>query len=243
MDKTKSSLEKFLENYLKNKRITNSADSFDEYRAKNAHDYDGEYARGVESAYVKSMKANADYGAKAERIFSSGLSGSGYAERQRQLSGEGYQKQLEELLGERSSAHESTVRGYADYLEDYGKRQGSLMKTVRSELIKNGILNEEKAYEYALGAGLTDERAREVSAGLYSALKDKIVADLIDKVITFRLDPDGAAELARKYGLNEEDTEYVRQEAERLRGESITPSDDALRELEKKADKATTTFG
>lgn len=99
MDKTKSSLEKFLENYLKNKRITNSADSFDEYRAKNAHDYDGEYARGVESAYVKAMKANADYGAKAERIFSSGLSGSGYAERQRQLSGEGYQKQLEELLG------------------------------------------------------------------------------------------------------------------------------------------------
>ncbi|MBQ7363205.1 MAG: hypothetical protein IJW48_02015 [Clostridia bacterium] len=242
MSKSQSSLEKFLENYIKNKKITNSEDSFDEYRAKNAEDYGAEFSRGVEDAYVEAMKARADYGRNAEAIFSSGLSRSGYAERQRELSGETYEKRIAELIDKRNLAEARTVLGYADYLEDYNREQSSLMKSVRAELIKNGIINTERAYEYALGAGLSDERALEVSVGIYSAVKDKIIADLIEKVITFRLDAESAAELAKKYGLDEGDTAYVKSEAEKLLGKEYEASHDALRELEEEADRTTSSF-
>ncbi len=240
--KSKSSLEEFFENYINNKRITNSAESFDEYRARSVPDYDAEYSRGVESAYLDAMRSRADRGTGAERIFSSGLSGSGYARRLYELSKGNYEKQLSELSGERGLKKTRALLGYADYLSDYGRRQDSLMNTVRGELIKNGVINAERAYEYALGRGLSDDRARAVSGGIYSVLKDKIIADLIDRVITYRLDAKSAGELAEKYGLNPSDTEYVRREAERLRGSDLTVGGDELSRLESEADKVTSSF-
>ncbi len=242
MIKKKSSLEDFFENYIKNKKEENGSDSFEEYRAKNVSDYDSKYRREVEGAYGAAMRSRMEYGSRAEKIHSSGLSGSGYAERQSRLAEGTYEKRLEELLGERQLDEAGAQRGYAKYLDGYEKRQGSLMKSVRQELIKNGIINTERAYEYALGAGLSDERAREVSVGIYTVLRDKIIADLIDRVITYRLDVKSAVELARQYGLDNDDTAYVKSEAERLRDSKSETAKDVLDELEDRADRVTGSF-
>ena len=241
MSNKKSSLEGFFENYLQNKKLTNSADTIDVYRAKNFSDYAGDYSRALEKAYVDARKSDAAYGNHAERIFSSGLTGSGYAERQKDLSLGNYESRLSELLREKGKNDEEVRLGYARYLEGYEKNQNSLMKTVKNELTKNRIINKDKAYEYALMSGLSEDRAREVSLGMYSVLKDALVKELLDKVITYRLDAEGAAELARQYGLDEADTDYIKKEAERLGGKSIS-DDETLDYLEKEANKTTYSF-
>ena len=241
MSKKKSSLEDFIENYLKNKRLTNSADTIDEYRAKNFSDYRGEYARGMERAYAEKRKSEAGYGKNAERIFTSGLARSGYAERQNGIAERGYENRLTELLADKSKNDEAVKQGYSKYLKGYEKNQSSIMKSVRGELAKNRIIDKDTAYEYALMAGLSEDRAKEVSIGMYSALRDTIIAELLDRVITYRLDPRGAAELARQYGLDDADTAYVEKEAERLGGRSYT-DDGTLEYLENQSDKVTPSF-
>ena len=239
MPSQKSSLEKFLENYLNNKKITNKEDSFEDYKRKNLPDYDAEYAKEAESAYVNALLSRANYGATAEKLHSMGLGGSGYMARQSELSNDKYEKALERLMGKRRESEESARRSYSDYLESYRNKESSLMKSVRGELIKNGIINTERAYAYALGAGLSDEKARELSLGVYSALRDKVIADLLDRVITYRLDPASASRLAEEYGLNDTDREYVRSEAEKQRGKGYTPSNSELSALEREADRTT----
>ena len=241
MSNKKSSLESFLENYIKNKKLTNSADTIDEYRAKNYSDYVGDYSRALEKAYLEARKADADHGNHAERIFSSGLKGSGYAERQKDLSLGKYESRVSELLAKKGKTDEEVRLGYARYLEGYEKNQNALMKTVRNELTKNRIADRERAYEYALMSGLSESRAREVSLGMYSVLRDTLVRELLDRVITYRLDAAGAAELARQYGLDDADTDYIRKEAERLGGKSFR-DDGTLDYLEKEANKVTSSF-
>lgn len=241
MKKIKSSLEEFLENYIKNKSITNSADSFDTYKRKNYSDYEGEYLRSMEKAYADSRKSSATYGKNAERIFASGLSGTGYSDRQGNIASRDYERRIGELLSQKSKTDEEARLGYANYLDNYGKKQEALAKSVRAELSKNRIIDKERAYEYALMSGLSESKAKEIASGMYSALRDGLVAELLEKVLTYRLDADGAVELARQYGLDDADTAYIKSEAERIFGKSYK-DDGRLSYLEDLSSQTTSSF-
>ena len=167
------------------------------------------YVQAVKDAYTKAKKSEPTWGTKAEALFSSGLSGSGYASRLKSLADEIKESDLKRAEGRYQSSEDSLTRSYLKYLEDYSKSQDELMHTVTRGIIERGLINEEDALFYAKSAGLSDKRAREVSDRGRAAVKNSLITKAIEDTALYGLNKDTARLYAKSLGLDDGVAEYV----------------------------------
>ena len=202
-------LSDFIKNYIKNLGISGTPQPFEDYKASLGDNYDGAYASAVAAALAKKRRSQSAYGTTAEGLSDRGLARSGYQEHLSRLSAERYEDTLSSLEERRKVAEDKALSGYAAYLSDYAKREGELRNTVKDHLLERNVLDTETAYGYAINAGLSERDARSISESIYSINRQKMIKQIIEKVMTLRLNETTTELYARAAGLNDEDIAYV----------------------------------
>lgn len=240
----KSALEEYIGTYLLSRGKPSGALSFENYKAGRGIRYEEDYKDGVTRARAALLSSDPYRGSEAERLFSDGLGTSGYREHLAKKAKSTYEGTLKSLYEKRQRDEEKAIGGYASYLSDYKESRDSLIRSVRTDLMRNSIVNQETAFQYAISAGLSNEEARGVSYAVYEAGRDKIMAEAIEKATSLRLNGEAAALMAEKMGLTYEDSRAVAKEVDEYLGtiKEYTVPDEYLDKLEETSDGLTTTI-
>ena len=137
-----SSIEKFIKNYINNKKISESKEGYEAWLRKNGVAPLSDFSESVAAASADYEKRASSYGSTAEHLAESGLTNSGYA------------KYLGDALkGKRNAAFENAI---SEYLETDSKNKvGYENELERLEEIR--IAEEKKAEEERLKA---EEKAK-----------------------------------------------------------------------------------
>ncbi len=202
-------LSEFIENYIKNLGISGAPQPFEDYKASLDNDYDGSFTKAVRSALTKKRQSASDYGAVGEELSDMGLSNSGYQSYLSRLASDKYKSTLSSLEEKRNIAQGQALSGYADYLRQFAKNEGSLRNSVKEHLLDRNVIDFNTAYEYAINAGLSDSDARSISNSVYAINRQKVIKQILDQVLTLRLDENSVKLYAKAIGLNDDDTDYV----------------------------------
>ena len=217
MKRTNSSLEDFLEKYLKNKSLYEGADSYESYVRKNAKNPRTVYASALPELYSSRARSRGGYGSSAERLAEAGLFGSGYQEHLERTAEREHNERLDALERDMRESEDTLLGGYTAYLDKYKSSQEKLSKSVSDKIVSTGILSEERAYEYAKEAGLSAERARSVAERASRSAKDKLMRRIMLEIPYMQMDGEGARLYALSLGLDSNYAERAREYAESLR--------------------------
>ena len=223
-----SSIEELLRSYTRALEYSGNANSFTEYKERRGIDYDTPYYEGMRRATIALEAGKVGSGATAERLYSSGLMRSGYADYLQSENERAYQNEKDALERQKHLAESRALGGYLSYLEDYTKEEKSAMNDLRSRLIASGVVSEDVAYKIGISSGLSDRDARALGRDVYGASRERITKEILNMVVTYRLGTTEAGILAREYGLSAEDAAAIVRSAAELRGESFEVSDEYL---------------
>ena len=158
-------LEDFLGRYVRNKKLANSAESYEKWLSAYGTDADaalGERLSDIEKSYES---AKSTYGKNAERLAALGLSSSGYSD---YLNGAAYaEKERAKSAAYRTAAETEAKnrRGYERYLASYRDGQDTLLKEAYKTIAASGTFDEDGAYRRAISMGLDGAAAKEAAAG------------------------------------------------------------------------------
>ena len=232
-------LEKFLEDYIKNREISNGPDSFEIYKRERGKDYDRAYTRAINEAYSKGRVSN--YGAKAEAILDRGING-GYLSHLEAKRGEEYRDSVRELTDKRDEEMASAKRGYLAYLDTYGRRQDRIRNSLVVRLIENEVYDPEDIYRHAINAGLNPKEATATIGFVQSGTRSAIKKQLLDMIFNLTITPEDAAARAAEYGLPKEDIDYILEETEKYREYYEKYASGVIKDLEDEGFKSTGSY-
>ena len=194
--------------------------------------------RGItEGKLFASLASGAEYGRGGERLSSLGLSDSGYARYISEIS----EKQKADLLKQKTVGYDGTNSGYSDYLAKYVSRATSLYEkeaasdekkraevarerekyeklrtTVSDRIIKDELINYDKAYALALSMGLDSTDATAVAKEASEEAHEKIRLEVLEKIILNGLSSDKALTYAMSRGLTEDDADILAEAAKEI---------------------------
>lgn len=226
-----STIEELLKNYSRAFNYSSNADSFADYKDKRGIDYDTPYYEGMRRAIMAFESGRPGVGSTAERLYSTGLMRSGYADHIAAQNELAYGKERDALQRERALAERRALGGYVSYLDEFTKKEKSALNDLRSRLIASGVVNEEAAYNIGISSGLSEEDARTLGRDVYGAGRERVTKEILGLVITFQLGVTEAGILAKQYGLSTDDAKSIVRSAEELRGERFEVSDEYLEQL------------
>lgn len=237
MSSKTESLSAFLEKYLRSKNTEVGAMSFAEYETLNPNLQKSGYLNALEKRYSERARNKSYYGKSAEALANASLTASGYSaflEREANLASDA---EVGEKYALYKAADAENMTGYLNYLDNYAKEIRKLKTSVSDSLIKNNVVSKDEAYEYALGAGLSESDALAISKNVYGTARRNLLNTVTERITDFELDAEGAKLYARTLGFDEEDVDYVGKYAEALierRGEG---GEDYIEYLRQKANK------
>ncbi len=221
--KEKSSLEEFIKTYISNKLISDTGQSYTSWVSKNGINskavYESELAE-IDSDY---MRQKSEYGAKAERLASLGLSSGGYSD---YLNGKAYSvmqgrksdakdRYLENERKNRSEFSDyqlknaQTLSSYLNSVQDQGKKQNSLYSDVVSEISGAGMTDFESAFEYAKNAGLDDALAESAAKTANAEAVKKRRNEIMQAIIKLQMSASQARQYSLGLGLSAEEAEEM----------------------------------
>ena len=207
----------------------NAKDSFYTYLSKSTEPSTA--ARAVSTAAINERLTSTDYGALAERLSKSGLSGSGYEE---YLKRENKRKKDSALASAEGAEAQSEARarmGYEKYVSEYEKLQSKISDAVIEHFSARDGVSLEDAYSYAVGRGLSEDHAYYTAAAAVRAASEAAVKKIIAFADKHHLTAKQARRYARNSGLDER---YVKQvyeaalslsEEERIKYSTMSPND------------------
>lgn len=234
--KDKSGLEAFLEEYLKNREVTNGPDSFETYKRERGKTYDADYRAAVTRALNEGKVS--EYGKAGEAMRAGGLSG-GYREYMEMRQADSLGRTLDTLAEERDKSAASAKRGYIAYLNSYDKKQESLKARVVTRLVKDEVYDPDTIYTRAIEAGLNPKEASAVIGSVRSGTRDAVMKRLLDMIYALTITPEGAVATAEEYGLPQEDIDYIREAGEKYRENYEDYSEELLAAIEARGSKST----
>lgn len=202
-------LTSFIENYLKNKKISD----YEGWLA--LYGKDGEKAFRAEKAEADTayMTARAEHGNRASSLYGKGLSGSGYSDYLNHAAYATRQSTLSEALRKRTETEKENERGYLSYITDAAEQEAERKeaekkeeKSIFSGLLTKGLLDEESAVAYLKLQGVDEARARELAAESISIQKgsQRYITQLINEAAAANMDYYTAYAYALTKGLDEE---------------------------------------
>ena len=150
----KSAIEKFISNYLRNKKISESEEGYEAWLRKNGVDPTAELSDRIGKSYAESEKASSDYSSVKEALAENGLTNSGYAkylgERALARRDDGIESAIQSYLG----SDAANKKEYSNELE----RQEAIRLEEKMKAEEERLKAEEKAKEEAKKA---EEKALE----------------------------------------------------------------------------------
>ncbi len=206
--KAAKSLEDFLKQHagLKNNA---SAKSLSEYMSSEGINPAQGYSAAVKKAINAGVISSAGYGARAELLGRSGLSGGGYAE---YLNEAARARQLSDVkaAGEKMESEYITAQaGYEKYLQKYRGRQDAKMRELESQLSALGIMRLDESYAVGIDSGLSPDDAATVSANVYRALRDRVFDRCINLAQSSYMSKSEMRSYAERMGLLSEDVDEL----------------------------------
>lgn len=233
-------LSDFIKNHIRNLNISGTPMSYGEYKLTQNTDHEKKYRDGIAEAMLKSRRKSAEYGTEKERVIDSGLGASGYREYLGKRAGEELMQSAQMIKGERQRSENTLLLGYAEYLRSYAKQEQDTRSRVIKELLESGVPDYKAAFDHAINSGLSQSDAEKIAENVYAQNRQRAIKIAIDQIVTLRLDRKGVELYARAVGLNEEDTAYIIESANKILNNFDMSSDeleDKLEELEKESEK------
>ena len=221
----------------------NDAVSYADYAREALAENEESFAKQRLSALAQKGMSASDYGSAAERVGRLGLSGGGYSGFVKSKLQARASAKLGSIDGEERAASTSIKKSYLSYLEDYGKKQDALRRSITKTLSSKRVLDPEEIYAYARAAGLSSSSAKGLYDSVYGAVSQSVKNEILSKVYMNEITPDIAASYAKGVGLTGADVEAIREAALKYRREYASYSQDYLDYLESLSDKNTVSYG
>lgn len=198
-----ATLEDFIKNYVRNKSLTESNEGYSAWLKKNGADSAEIVSNGISSALASLKKASAAYGKNAEKLSSMGLSNSGYADYINSTAKRAYADRLSTLGADYARNEAKNLNSYESYLQEKNQEYRKTLDTAIKSLKKSGIMDYQKAYEYALTLGLSESDAKGAAEESTSALIESTRKKVIENIILNHLGSVQTKEYAISLGLDE----------------------------------------
>lgn len=176
----KTELRRFLEQYLKNRRLSDTKQSFAEFLKGEGSDPKAAAEHSFAEALKTYKQSLPTYGRQAEALAESGLLGSGYAARLGEVKRARLENERVKIEDALNSAQKTARADYARYLSEY-KKTNSPTRTEEQRrrermieaFVENDIRDYDKAYAYAKGLGYENEFTRELFEAALMLLKQQ----------------------------------------------------------------------
>lgn len=228
-------LEEFVKTYIQNKVKSSSADSYADWLKANGVNAEKIYSDSIRDITADYERAKSEYGNKAESLAKLGLTASGYSD---YLSANAYSAMQKRKAGARDKYAEneaSNRSGYAKYLNEITEGESKAYKSIVSAITNEGILDYEEAYNYAVGAGLSEENAKLAAKTASDMVRRDVRERVIKTIIAQNFNKKQAKEYALALGLDENDAEELAKYASEINEYSYF-GDDYLEYLKNKAE-------
>lgn len=176
--------------------------------------------KGVKTAQQDYLRSLSTYGTQGEQLAKAGLYGSGYSE---YLSGLAYADRQNSVAQSKRDKENAMSKGYSAYLQGYEKTRASSEKSALSEILKQGIVDREQAYQLAASHGLSHGdalRLSETSVALSEEKqkkeKEALRLQVLQKMLNYGFKEKHGILYAQTYGFSESEATELAKLAERL---------------------------
>ena len=228
-------LEEFVKTYIENKVKSSSVNSYADWLKANGVNAEKIYSDSIRDITADYERAKSEYGNKAESLAKLGLTASGYSD---YLSANAYSTMQKRKAGARDKFAENEAKnrsGYTSYLNEIIDKEGKAYKSIVSAITSQGIMNYEEAYNYAVGAGLSEENAKLAAKTASDMVRRDVREKVIKTIIAQNFNKKQAKEYALALGLDESDADELASYAGEI-NEYVHFDDDYLEYLKNKAE-------
>lgn len=174
---------------------------------------DAQYYSDLSDAASAYAKALPTYGAAGEALGKNGLTGSGYEKYLLRLASRNKKAAEAQATDDYYDRKRKNFDLYEKYIADYTAEQQSIFKRVFADLRQKGVADADKAFAYAVGAGLNESSAHKVAESGASAAEAKLRSDAASYIYKNKLDREEAKAYALSLGLSQSDAEQLAQYA------------------------------
>ena len=214
--KKAGTIEEFVENYIENKKKAGPNEGYREWVVTNGIDSSKAYRDAVKDISLDYNKAKSEYGTRAERLGSLGLSASGYSD---YLGGVAYSEMQRRKQSAKEDYAENEMKnlsGYSKYLKEKSNEKAKLYDNVVSEITASKIIDYDKAYEYALNSGLDEENAASAAKRASDAAHKNLREEVLHTIVVRNFEDSQAREYALAMGLGEYEADELAEYAFRI---------------------------
>ena len=202
MSKTPS-LEDFIKTYVNNKSIAEKKESFAEWIVKNGEQSPG-YSTTALSLNTSLARSRSGYGSEGNKHAESGLLGSGYLNYLTSQKKAEATSLLSKAQDEKNIHHESERNRYSSYTDAFNKELEKISASVSSALSRTPTTDYDKAYEYAISAGLPKESAEVIAKESTEKEINRLKEIVLDSIGKDKLTSGEAYDYAITLGLNKD---------------------------------------
>ena len=207
MQKTPS-LEDFIKTYVQNKEIENKKESYAEWVAKNGVGKTS-YSQSALGLNTSLARSRAGYGSEGESVANSGLISSGYANYLASQSKRENASLMADASYIASLGRESEEKRYTEYVDSYNRDVEKKSKDVSLMLSRAPTTDYEKAYKYAIDAGLPRENAESVAKEATQKEIKRLKEIVLESIGKDKLTSEEAYDYAIAIGLSAPDAKEL----------------------------------
>lgn len=202
-------LEDFIENYLKNKKISD----YEGWLALYGRDGEREYRDALAAADNGYAAARAEYGKRGAALAEAGLTGGGYSDYLNHTAYATRAAGRQRAESQRAATREENERGYLSYLkseadaeEKAAAEKKSKEEKIFGELLGKNLLDRDSAIVYLVSRGVERKRAEELADESIAVLRgsESYQNKLISEATSLKMDYETAYNYALVKGLSEE---------------------------------------
>ena len=207
-------LTSFIENYLKNQKISD----YEGWLALYGKDGESDFREAKAAADTAYATARAEHGARASALYERGLSGSGYSDYLNHAAHATRQNAITEALYKKQATDKENERGYLSYLEESKEKAEAEIASrekeeekIFTDLLSKNILDEKSAVTYLVTRGIDEARARELAERSLNIQKGSrsYLNQVINEAEASNMDYYTALAYARAKGLDDETANSV----------------------------------
>lgn len=204
MKKTET-FEEFVRNYLKNTALSNSKESFASWVRKNGKDAEAEYRDKTLGEVSNYIRSRSEYGKTAEALGNFGLRDSGYADYINKKASADLTSALQKAKTEKIETSEKNVSDYIQNAKELEETNAKMQRSVIKEIERKREINYDRAYEYALDAGLDEKSAETTAKKAIGVARVRLKNDILELIVSERMSKSQTEEYAKGLGLDEEE--------------------------------------